>query len=563
MNNYFLDFFELRGRKFQIDGNYLVNGQVKISMVNGIPRFTPDISYSTGNFSKLRDEFAVLQLDSQNETQDRYKTILKRTNWPKEFFRGKTILECGTGAGPDTEVLLNLGAKVMAVDIAGLDVAKRNLGDNSNLQLVQASIDNLPLKKKSFDIVFCHRVLQHTPNPAQTLDHILQFVKDDGAVFVHSYSRTFRQMFRWKYALRPITRRMDSEKLFRLIQAYSRPAFKLTKFLNSFFLGRMFAWVFIPFLNYGYKPDFANKSDEYLLEYGIHDTFDALSPRYDRPTSVREMKNIAAKYLRQPFEVVECGVTLLRSLVTVPFNNLEKTYSLKEGYIPNQQLETMDEISQKVYWKKETIYSASFHQFYVYKYLVSLIRQQQPKTIIDVGCGVGVKLAYVHYQVPAVEIIGIDQKSAIEYCQKHYDFGTWQNDDFENPRQDLEEVKADLVVCADVIEHVLDPDKLLAYLKNKMTNNGYLLISTPERDKLRGEGCNYSPNKHHIREWNKSEFLTYLEQSGLVVISYYLEYPIKIGWNRIFISHFLRWLKNGFSQGLAFRSTQVVLLKKK
>lgn len=96
-----------------------------------------------------------------------------------------------------------------------------------------------------------------------------------------------------------------------------------------------------------------------------------------------------------------------------------------------------------------------------------------------------------------------------------------------------------------------------------MTNNGYLLISTPERDKLRGEGCNYSPNKHHIREWNKSEFLTYLEQSGLVVISYYLEYPIKIGWNRIFISHFLRWLKNGFSKGLAFRSNQVVLLKKK
>ena len=39
---------------------------------NEILRFTPNISYSTGNFSRLREEHSKLQLDSVNGTNDRY-----------------------------------------------------------------------------------------------------------------------------------------------------------------------------------------------------------------------------------------------------------------------------------------------------------------------------------------------------------------------------------------------------------------------------------------------------------------------------------------------------------
>lgn len=316
MNSDFLNLFELDNKELAINDQSLTNGEIEIPIENGIPRFSPNSSYSTGNFSKLRDEFASLQMDSKNGTTLRMDTILKRTGWPKEFFQGKTILECGVGAGPDTEILLALGAKVVAADIAGLEVAKNNLGDNPNLQLIQASITDLPLKKKSFDIVFCHRVLQHTPDPKETLDHILQYVKDDGAVFVHSYSKNFKQMCRWKYVMRPITKRLDSEKLFKFVKAYSKPAFKVTKFLNSFFLGKAFSWFFIPFLNYRHNPNFADKSDEFMLEYGVHDTFDALSPRYDQPIGIKNMRKIATKYLKKPFEVVDkYGVTLLRSII--------------------------------------------------------------------------------------------------------------------------------------------------------------------------------------------------------------------------------------------------------
>ena len=316
MNPHFLKFFEADGHEFVIDGDWLVSPAKRTPIRNGIPRFSDDTSYSSGNFSILRERHATLQLDSVNGTHDRLDTILSRTRWPRAFFKGKTILECGCGAGPDTEVLMGLGANVVAVDLAGVDSARQNIA-SASVQFVQADITNLPLKKKSFDIVFCHRVLQHTPNPAKCLDHILQFAKDDGAVFVHSYARSFIQLFRWKYAMRPITKRMKPEILYSIIRAYARPAFECTRVLNRHMLSRYVAWVCIPFLNYRHQAAFKDKSDQFLLEFGIHDTFDALSPKYDNPLSASVMCHIAAKHLVAPFELIsEPTITLLRSKVT-------------------------------------------------------------------------------------------------------------------------------------------------------------------------------------------------------------------------------------------------------
>ena len=294
---------------------------VEIPSRNGILRFTPDISYATGSFSKLRDKHAQLQLDSVNGTQDRLNTILSRTGWPREFFKGKLILECGCGAGPDTEVLLSLGAQVVSVDIAGTDICQANIGENKNSLIVQSSIADLPFRKKSFDIVWCHRVLQHTPSPICVLDHILSYVRDDGAVFVHSYARNLKQMLSWKYALRPITRRMNPETLYRIVEKLSPPLYRFTcrlRRLQPDILGKALffaAFHLVPVRNYRFAPQFEDKDDDYLIQYAIHDTFDCLSPRYDSPLSARNFRLVANRHLRRPFEIKEePGMTLLRTL---------------------------------------------------------------------------------------------------------------------------------------------------------------------------------------------------------------------------------------------------------
>jgi SAM-dependent methyltransferase len=316
LNSDFLEFFELNGQPGRIDGDTLRFGDVAIPIRNGIPRFTPDMSYSSGNFSTLRERHSELQLDSRNGTTDRLDTLLSRTGWPAEFFQGKTVLECGCGAGPDTEILRSLGARVLSADLAGLDVAKRNLGDPEDVQFVQASILDLPLRKQSFDIVFCHRVIQHTPDPLGVLEHILQFVKPDGAAFVHSYARSPMQLLRWKYWLRPFTRRMDSESLYHAIERWSPLMYRITSFTNRTRWGRRFAHVFIPFFNYRHLPQFRGMSDDAIREYGVHDTFDALAPAYDSPLSARQMRDVAARHLKRPFEVHEHPmITLLRTRV--------------------------------------------------------------------------------------------------------------------------------------------------------------------------------------------------------------------------------------------------------
>lgn len=313
MNSYFLKFFEMEGEQFTLESDFLVSKSFRIPIENGIPRFTPALSYSSGNFSLLRERHATLQLDSVNGTKDRLQTVLSRTNWASDFFKGKTVLECGCGAGPDTEVLVGLGAKILAVDITGLDTAKKNVS-HTNVQFVQADVTNLPFKRRAFDIVFCHRVLQHTPKPAQSLEAILSLVKDDGAVFVHTYAYTFAQLFRWKYALRPVTTRLNPETLYDVIEWYSKFAFKLTNLLKRNIVTQYIAWVCIPFLNYRHQEAFKTKTDKFVLEFGIHDTFDALSPKYDNPLPASHLKKIAAKHLRSPYEVIEQPtITLLRT----------------------------------------------------------------------------------------------------------------------------------------------------------------------------------------------------------------------------------------------------------
>lgn len=312
----FLEYFRLNNRGATLDGDLLRFGDKTIPVVDGIPRFTPSDTYVSGNFSRLREHHATLQLDSKNGTTDRRDTILQRTGWPAGAFAGKTVLECGCGAGPDTEVLLSLGARVVAVDLAGIDVARANIGERPDVCFVQASIMDLPFAYESFDIVFCHRVIMHTPNPRWTLDHILRFVKPGGAVFVHSYARSFQQMFRWKYLLRPLTKRIDAEKLYNFIKAYAPFAYALTSVIRKIPGGKYFNYVCVPFFNYSHVPAFAKWNREKLIEFGVHDTFDALSPAFDDPIPADIMRNIARNWLKRPFEIKEHpSITILRTQI--------------------------------------------------------------------------------------------------------------------------------------------------------------------------------------------------------------------------------------------------------
>lgn len=232
-------------------------------------------------------------------------------------------------------------------------------------------------------------------------------------------------------------------------------------------------------------------------------------------------------------------------------------YFIKQGYQINEVTITNDEISGKEYWNSQRILSSEMYQFPVYQYAKKFIRSKNLRRVADVGCGVGKKLQFLKREIPSLEITGIDQINAINYCRDNYDFGSWLADDFENSKLELSN-KFDLIICADVIEHLYNPDILMAYIHKILSDDGYVILSTPERDLVRGLECKNSPNSHHVREWNSDELIKYMEFSGFKVLSHFVQYPVRFSLNKIFFNEMVK----RFLLRKPLKYNQVIVLSK-
>lgn len=189
-----------------------------------------------------------------------------------------------------------------------------------------------------------------------------------------------------------------------------------------------------------------------------------------------------------------------------------KNYFIKEGYTIN---------SNPIPFFDNIKYAAIF-QYDVYKYAQTLIEECNLKTVLDVGCGTGVKLKTL-IQPVCNDITGIDTEHAIELCKSRFSFGTWIVIDIEsNPTLQLNK-GFDLIIVSDIIEHLKDPDILVTFIKRNAKKNTFILFSTPERDLARGKRSFGPPeNVSHVREWNMKELNIYISNSGFTILKHFL-----------------------------------------
>jgi len=156
-------------------------------VVDGIPRFAPVDNYAS-SFGLQWNSFRKTQLDSftgAGISRDRLSRILGGLDW----LRGKAVLEAGCGAGRFSEVLLEAGAELHSLDISNaVDAARANCAHFPNHQVCQASILALPFPPEKFDAVVCVGVIQHTPNPEETIAALARMVKPGGGLFIDHYA---------------------------------------------------------------------------------------------------------------------------------------------------------------------------------------------------------------------------------------------------------------------------------------------------------------------------------------------------------------------------------------
>ncbi len=223
---------------------------------------------------------------------------------------------------------------------------------------------------------------------------------------------------------------------------------------------------------------------------------------------------------------------------------MNKTYFIKKEYKHRKINKTLDTNRDENYWSNGRHYAAFYYQYYVYKYVRDLMMKKKLNSVVDIGCGVATKLMEIVSPL-AKEVCGIDQKDAVLYCRRKYKNSNakFLEDNFEKPNL-KNYPKFDIVICCDVIEHLEDPDILLNYIKKFASKDTIIIISTPERDVMRGVDNNMSPQEDHVREWNSKEFKKYVSSSGFKVLNHRkmkcLKFTLRYPFIVEYISKFLR-----------------------
>ncbi len=143
------------------------------------------------------------------------------------------------------------------------------------------------------------------------------------------------------------------------------------------------------------------------------------------------------------------------------------------------------------------------YQREVYEEASRIAKDISARRVADVGCGSGYKLVL---NFPNTPTIGYDLEPTVSFLRATYPDREWLSAAFTD---DVE--PSDLVICADVIEHIPDPDTLMDFLV-KITDRR-LVLSTPERRLIYGWDHSGPPkNIAHCREWTQDEFITYVSK---------------------------------------------------
>lgn len=282
-----LELADDRGDESVESGELVSPSGTRYPIVRGIPRFVDD-GYAQ-SFGLQWNRFPRVQLDSANGgsySRDRFDDELR---WGPVDLKGKWVVDAGCGAGRFAEIAAEYGAEVLAVDLSNaVDATAQSLQMWPNVHAIQADITRLPLRRDRISFLYSIGVIQHTPDPFMTARRLVEFLPPNARFGLTIYGRRPWTFLYGKYLVRPLTRRMEKERLLSSIRKAMPLLFPITSFLFTLpgGLGRIAQFI-IPVANYPWQRDLLR---DVRYEQTILDTFDMLSPRYDHPLTADEIR---------------------------------------------------------------------------------------------------------------------------------------------------------------------------------------------------------------------------------------------------------------------------------
>lgn len=268
-------------------------------IVRGVPRFVPIDNYAS-SFGLEWTIHARTQYDSQSGIDVSRRRFFEETRWAQDL-KGESILEVGSGSGRFTEQAASTGAFVASLDYSSaVEANYQSNGERKNVLIVQGDIYAIPFKLRTFDKLFCFGVLQHTPDPHRAFSCLPPQLRPGGQLVVDIYKRTFVSVYLSpKYYVRPITRKMKPGRLYRLVKCYVDFMWPICNLIQKIpKIGPSLNWRLL-------VADYSKLGlhGDRLKDWAYLDTFDMLSPRYDRPQTLTTMRGWFQKHRLVDVEV--------------------------------------------------------------------------------------------------------------------------------------------------------------------------------------------------------------------------------------------------------------------
>jgi SAM-dependent methyltransferase len=186
---------------------------------------------------------------------------------------------------------------------------------------------------------------------------------------------------------------------------------------------------------------------------------------------------------------------------------------------------TLPDVPEENYWFRRHLV--------VYEWIAERVHGRR---VVDLACGEGYGADVLSRT--AASVVGVDANpEAFAHARAKYPRVT-----FERNMIELWEGDVDCVVFLQTIEHIQDPDAMLAHVRALIEPDGVAYVTTPNVLTLAPKGAERSGNPWHVREYRPEEYRALCERHFARVDLLGLfharklrahELALKAGWDRV------------------------------